>query len=293
LVFRFFNISYLYFSGSKSGDYFGEPSPLLPRSRTAQPLSAGAPPPPASKSLHHLSKAARNGYAVPHKTFPSDRDIFTVGGPPGGHSFSDLESTRIDFDESITTPSTTTTTATSYNNNTAQHNQTLESDNNSDIVIEEKKLVSSDDFKIVFISSESKSGSELNSSLECTEEAPPSKTTTMAAADDQLRHVTGDYIDEMDWVNYQKKVHPRGHHQKAARRLSDSPRLSDKKRSPRLLPDPDRRCVEYRLYICRTCRGSVIISPTFTVFNQIDDFGIVFPAVSRFYISLNFLEGCR
>jgi len=240
----FLHISYLYFSGSKSGDYFGEPSPLLPRSRTAQPLSAGAPPPPASKSLHHLSKAARNGYAVPHKTFPADRDMFTAG-PPGGHSFSDLESTRIDFDESITTPSTTTT-ATSYNNSTAQHNQTLESDNNSDIVIEEKKPVSSDDFKIVFISSESKSGSELNSSLECTEEAPPSKTTTtMAAADDQLRHVTGDYIDEMDWVNYQKKVHPRGgvtgHHQKAARRLSDSPRLSDKKRSPRLLPDPDRR----------------------------------------------------
>jgi hypothetical protein len=217
--------------------------------------------------------------------------MFTAG-PPGGHSFSDLESTRIDFDESITTPSTTTT-ATSYNN-TAQHNQTLESDNNSDIVIEEKKPVSSDDFKIVFISSESKSGSELNSSLECTEEAPPSKTTTTmaAAADDQLRHVTGDYIDEMDWVNYQKKVHPRGHHQKAARRLSDSPRLSDKKRSPRLLPDPDRRFVEYRLYICRACRGSVIIS-TFTVFNQIDDFGIVFPAVSCFYIALNFLKGCR
>ena len=44
----------------------------------------------------------------------------------------------------------------------------LESDNNSDIVFDETKMVpAGKDFKIVFISSESKSGSELNSSLEC------------------------------------------------------------------------------------------------------------------------------
>ena len=44
----------------------------------------------------------------------------------------------------------------------------LESDNNSDILIDDKRMVpEGKDFKIVFISSESKSGSELNSSMEC------------------------------------------------------------------------------------------------------------------------------
>jgi hypothetical protein len=207
-------------------------SPLLPRSRAAAHPPFAAPPPP-SKSMHHISKAARNGYAVPHKAYATERE------PPfGGHnSFSDLESTRIDFDESITN-------STTMSNNNTGHNQTIESDNNSDIVIDEKKMVSEgSDFKIVLISSESKSGSELNSSLECAEAADDNGPTTKTTTADDLRHVTGDYIDEMDWVNYQKKVHPRtagSGHMAAGRRLSDSPR-TDAKRSPRLLPDPDRR----------------------------------------------------
>ena len=44
----------------------------------------------------------------------------------------------------------------------------LESDNNSDIMMDDARMVpEGKDFKIVFISSESKSGSELNSSMEC------------------------------------------------------------------------------------------------------------------------------
>ncbi len=151
--------------------------------------------------------------------------------------------------------------------------------------------MSSDDFKIVFISSESKSGSELNSSLECTEEAP--SKTMAAAADDQLRHVTGDYIDEMDWVNYQKKVHPRGHHQKAARRLSDSPRLSDKKRSPRLLPDPDRRLGRMNVvFVISSCRGCVIFS-TFIIkllfFLQFDILLLLLNAALCFCLALYYI----
>jgi hypothetical protein len=216
--------------GPKTADLFRE-SPVVPRSRALHPsLSPGAPQPP-SKSLHQLSKAARNGYAVPH------RDPFH------NKNFNGLESTRIDFDESMTPAAGQNNT---NNNTTTAHNQTIESDNNSDIVIDEKKMVSAgSDFKLVFISSESKSGSELNSSLECGEGGeegpppppPPPTAKTTAAGMDDLRHVTGDYIDEMDWVNYQKKVH----HQAAARRLSDSPRVEAKQRSPRLLPDPDRR----------------------------------------------------
>ena len=68
----------------------------------------------------------------------------------------------------------------------------LESDNNSDIVIDEKKIVpESSKFKIVFISSESKSGSELNSSMEYAEAASPDHP------DDTLRNVKGDFIDEV------------------------------------------------------------------------------------------------
>jgi hypothetical protein len=193
-----------------------------------------------SKASHHVPKGARNGYAIPHKALlPPDREPF-----PGHNSFSDLESTRVDFEEPPITAST------KNNNSNSLHNQTIESDNNSDIVIDEKKMVpEGSDFKIVFISSESKSGSELNSSLECTEpteetgNSKAAKTTNAGRGGvDDLRHVTGDYIDEMDWVNYQKKVHPRGHHhhQAAGRRLSDSPR-TEAKRSPRILPDPDRR----------------------------------------------------
>ena len=64
-------------------------------------------------------------------------------------AFSDLESTRIDFEDP----------------NVTQH--IIESDSNSDIIIDKKEIVpESSKFKIVFISSESKSGSELNSSLE-------------------------------------------------------------------------------------------------------------------------------
>ena len=64
----------------------------------------------------------------------------------------------------------------------------LESDNNSDIVIDEKKILpEGKDFKIVFISSESKSGSELNSSLECD---PSSLETT--TTEEHLRSVKGE-----------------------------------------------------------------------------------------------------
>lgn len=58
---------------------------------------------------------------------------------------------RIDFDDSSAPQ---------------QQQVSLESDTNDDLVMEETKIVP-EDFKIVFISSESKSGSELNSSLEC------------------------------------------------------------------------------------------------------------------------------
>ena len=69
----------------------------------------------------------------------------------------------------------------------------LESDNNSDIVIDEKKIVpESSKFKIVFISSESKSGSELNSSMEYPEQTSPDQYP-----DDTLRNVKGDFIDEV------------------------------------------------------------------------------------------------
>ena len=100
-------------------------------------------------------------------------------------TFSDLESTRIDFED-------------------PNHTQTvIESDNNSDIVIDEKKIVpESSKFKIVFISSESKSGSELNSSLECAE----SPESGQNSSEDQLKNVKGDYIEEGDWLNYQKKT---------------------------------------------------------------------------------------
>lgn len=104
-------------------------------------------------------------------------------------TFSDLESTRIDFEDP----------------NSTQH--ILESDNNSDIVIDEKKIVpESSKFKIVFISSESKSGSELNSSLECAE-SPESGENS---AGDQLKNVKGDYMEEGDWLNYQKKTNKAG-----------------------------------------------------------------------------------
>jgi hypothetical protein len=100
-------------------------------------------------------------------------------------TFSDLESTRIDFEDPNSTQ------------------PIIESDNNSDIVIDEKKIVpESSKFKIVFISSESKSGSELNSSLECAE----SPESGQNSSEDQLKNVKGDYMEEGDWLNYQKNT---------------------------------------------------------------------------------------
>ena len=94
-------------------------------------------------------------------------------------NFSDLESTRIDFEDV----------------NTGGHTGVLESDNNSDIVIDEKKIVpESSKFKIVFISSESKSGSELNSSLEYPDQTSPDG----GGGEDTLKNVKGDFIDEVE-----------------------------------------------------------------------------------------------
>ena len=109
------------------------------------------------------------------RTFESNRD-----GAKSSNSLnlSDLESTRIDFEE---------------REGTIVAHPILESDNNSDIVIDEKKIVpESSKFKIVFISSESKSGSELNSSMEYPEQTSPDQHP-----DDTLRNVKGDFIDEV------------------------------------------------------------------------------------------------
>ena len=108
-----------------------------------------------------------------NRTFESGRE-----GAKSSNSlnFSDLESTRIDFED----------------NSTIVAHPVLESDNNSDIVIDEKKIVpESSKFKIVFISSESKSGSELNSSMEYTDQPSPDNP------DDTLKNVKGDFIDEV------------------------------------------------------------------------------------------------
>ena len=115
---------------------------------------------------------AKNGQLL-NKTFESNRD-----GAKSSTSlnFSDLESTRIDFEET----------------GTIVAHPILESDNNSDIIIDEKKIVpESSKFKIVFISSESKSGSELNSSMEYSEHVSPDNN------DDTLNNVKGDFIDEV------------------------------------------------------------------------------------------------
>ena len=115
-------------------------------------------------------------------------------------TFSDLESTRIDFEDP----------------NITQHN--IESDNNSDIIIDEKKIVpESSKFKIVFISSESKSGSELNSSLEY----PNSPDNGHMSTEDQLRNVKGDFIDEKDWEDYRKN-----------KKASTARRLNNQESSP-------------------------------------------------------------
>ena len=117
-------------------------------------------------------------------------------------TFSDLESTRIDFEDP----------------NVTQHN--IESDNNSDIIIDEKKIVpESSKFKIVFISSESKSGSELNSSLEYPD--PNSPDNGHMTNEDHLRNVKGDFIDEMDWEDYRKN-----------KKASTARRLNNQESSP-------------------------------------------------------------
>ena len=127
-------------------------------------------------------------------------------------TFSDLESTRIDFED----PNHT-------------HHTVIESDNNSDIVIDEKKIVpESSKFKIVFISSESKSGSELNSSLECAE----SPESGQNSSEDQLKNVKGDYIEEGDWLNYQKNTGKAG----KMNNSSSSPAVSGGKQKVRKLP---------------------------------------------------------
>ena len=51
----------------------------------------------------------------------------------------------------------------------------------------------------MFLSSESKSGSELNSSLEYPEQASPDNGQPT-----ELKNVKGDFIDEVDWENYKK-----------------------------------------------------------------------------------------
>lgn len=117
----------------------------------------------------------KNASTAPvNRTLESNRD-----GAKSSNSlnFSDLESTRIDFEE---------------REGTIVAHPILESDNNSDIVIDEKKIVpESSKFKIVFISSESKSGSELNSSMEYPEQTSPDQH------DDTLNNVKGDFIDEV------------------------------------------------------------------------------------------------
>ena len=125
-------------------------------------------------------------------------------------TFSDLESTRIDFEDP-----------------NATHNN-IESDNNSDIVIDEKKIVpESSKFKIVFISSESKSGSELNSSLEYAE--PNSLEAGQVNSEDHLRNVKGDFIDEVDWENYRKN-----------KKASSSKHLNNQESSP-IVPKPNKK----------------------------------------------------
>merc|ERR1719461_1952745 len=107
-------------------------------------------------------------------------------------TFSDLESTRIDFEDHP-------------NNSTHHHHPNIESDNNSDIIIDEKKIVpESSKFKIVFISSESKSGSELNSSMEYADPNSPDNGHPNNNNNESLRNVKGDFIDEVDWESYRK-----------------------------------------------------------------------------------------
>lgn len=125
----------------------------------------------AAQTAPQVKQITKNGQL--NRAHESGRD-----GAKSSNSlnFSDLESTRIDFEDSATIVA----------------HPVLESDNNSDIVIDEKKIVpESSKFKIVFISSESKSGSELNSSMEYAEAASPDHP------DDTLRNVKGDFIDEV------------------------------------------------------------------------------------------------
>ena len=132
----------------------------------------------SSKSVTKITSDApadltKNKSGQLNRTFDSGRE-----GAKSSNScnFSDLESTKIDFDET----------------GTIIAHPILESDNNSDILIDEKKIVpESSKFKIVFISSESKSGSELNSSMEYPEQTSPDNP------DDTLNNVKGDFIDEV------------------------------------------------------------------------------------------------
>lgn len=128
-----------------------------------------------SPSDANASKPANAKNGQLNRTFESHRD-----GAKSSNSlnFSDLESTRIDFEDS----------------GTIIAHPILESDNNSDIIIDEKKIVpESSKFKIVFISSESKSGSELNSSMEYPDQGSPDNLDN----DDTLKNVKGDFIDEV------------------------------------------------------------------------------------------------
>ena len=138
---------------------------------TNSPDVTGSSVASAAQTAPQVKQITKNGQL--NRAHESGRD-----GAKSSNSlnFSDLESTRIDFEDSATIVA----------------HPVLESDNNSDIVIDEKKIVpESSKFKIVFISSESKSGSELNSSMEYAEAASPDHP------DDTLRNVKGDFIDEV------------------------------------------------------------------------------------------------
>ena len=139
-------------------------------------LSSGAPNSLTKRSAANSSKSS----SITRIQNDLNRSADSRDGAKSAASlnFSDLESTRIDFEDVNQGPATAV----------------LESDNNSDIVIDEKKIVpESSKFKIVFISSESKSGSELNSSMEYPDQNSPDG----GGGEDTLKNVKGDFIDEV------------------------------------------------------------------------------------------------
>merc|ERR1712083_980293 len=126
-----------------------------------------------------------NNQVVQHKVTKPNRHFDTREGALSSMTFSDLESTRIDFEEQNTTQIV------------------LESDNNSDIAIDEhhKLVPEGNDFKIVFISSESKSGSELNSSMEGSDHTGTENTNQ--TKENTTMNMSGEFIDD-EWDTYKK-----------------------------------------------------------------------------------------